>query len=171
MNKLYAGIDVHSANNYVYLMKPDGSKHSSFSVKNSPEGSKKVADNIVSALTVLELSNAVVGIEATGVYGDNLMIYLRDESNLAQFDCVFHVLNPKQVKKLKDAYSDLPNNDPVSAFIVADSLRFGRIASQPMYIDDGYRYKALQTLTRARFFAVQNLTREKQRFANYTETT
>jgi transposase len=36
-----------------------------------------------------------------------------------------------------------------------------------MYIDDGYRYKALQTLTRARFFAVQNLAREKQRFANY----
>ena len=32
---------------------------------------------------------------------------------------------------------------------------------------DDYRYKALQTLTRARFFAVQNLTREKERFANY----
>ncbi len=32
---------------------------------------------------------------------------------------------------------------------------------------DDYRYKALQTLTRARFYAVQNLTREKQRFANY----
>ena len=32
---------------------------------------------------------------------------------------------------------------------------------------DDYRYKALQTLTRARFDAIQNLTREKQRFANY----
>lgn len=32
---------------------------------------------------------------------------------------------------------------------------------------DDYRYKALRTLTRARFDAVQNLTREKQRFANY----
>lgn len=32
---------------------------------------------------------------------------------------------------------------------------------------DDYRYKALQTLTRARFYAIQNLTREKQRFANY----
>lgn len=32
---------------------------------------------------------------------------------------------------------------------------------------DDYRYKALQTLTRARFYAVQDLTREKQRFANY----
>jgi len=32
---------------------------------------------------------------------------------------------------------------------------------------DDYRYKALQMLTRARFFAIQNLTREKERFANY----
>lgn len=32
---------------------------------------------------------------------------------------------------------------------------------------DDYRCRSLQTLTRARFDAVQNLTREKQRFANY----
>lgn len=32
---------------------------------------------------------------------------------------------------------------------------------------DDYRYKALQTLTRVRFDVIQNLTREKQRFANY----
>jgi transposase len=107
-----------------------------------------------------------IGIEATGVYGDNLMIYLRDENGLAQFDCDFHVLNPKQVNKFKGAYSDLPTNDPVDAFVIADNLRFGRI-TKPLYIDDDYKYKALQTLTRARFFAVQNLTREKQRFANY----
>ena len=166
MNKLYAGIDVSSTNNHVYLMKPDGSKHSSFSTKNSPDGSKKMANSIVSALTSLNISNAVIGIEATGVYGDNLMFYLRDEISLSQFDCDFHVLNPKQVKKFKESYSDLPKNDPIDAFVIADSLRFGRI-TKPMYIDDDYKYKALQTLTRARFFAVQNLTREKQRFANY----
>lgn len=32
---------------------------------------------------------------------------------------------------------------------------------------DDYRYKALRTLTRARFDVIQNLTREKQRFVNY----
>lgn len=32
---------------------------------------------------------------------------------------------------------------------------------------DDYRYEALKTLTRARFYAMQNLAREKQRFANY----
>ena len=32
---------------------------------------------------------------------------------------------------------------------------------------DIYRYKALQMLNRARFFVIQNLTCEKERFANY----
>ena len=35
-----------------------------------------------------------------------------------------------------------------------------------VYMDD-YRYQALRTLTRARLDVIQNLTREKQRFANY----
>jgi transposase len=146
-------------------MKHDGEKHSSFSAKNNPAGSALISQKIVSALSSLGLSDTVIGIEATGVYGENLMTYLREDGALAQFDRKFHVLNPKQVKKFKDAYSDLPKNDPVDAFVIADNLRFGRITKE-IYMDD-YRYKALQNLTRARFFAVQNLAREKQRFANY----
>jgi hypothetical protein len=53
----------------------------------------------------------------------------------------------------------------VDAFVIADSLRFGRIGT-PIYMDD-YRYQALQKLTRARFYAVQNQSREMQRFMNY----
>lgn len=47
---------------------------------------------------------------------------------------------------------------------MADYLRFGRIASEVFM--DAYRYKALKTLTRARFDVIQNPFREKQRFAN-----
>ena len=36
MNPLFVGIDVSSKNNVAYLMKPDGSKHSSFSVQKQP---------------------------------------------------------------------------------------------------------------------------------------
>lgn len=67
--------------------------------------------------------------------------------------------------KGESAYPDLPKNDFVDAFVIADHLRFGRIAKE-VYMDD-YRYQALRTLTRARFDVIQNLTREKQRFANY----
>ena len=165
MNQLFIGIDVGSRNNAVYIMLPDGSKHSSFSVQNNLGGAQTLSKRVVAALEASDLSTVVIGMEATSVYGDNLMCFLREDGALGRFERKFHVLNPKQVKKFKDAYADLPKNDAVDAFIIADNLRFGRITNA-VYMDD-YRYKALQNLTRARFYAVQNLTREKQRFMNY----
>ena len=165
MNQLFVGIDVGSRDNAVYIMLPDGSKHSSFAVQNNLGGAQTLSKRVVAALIEKNLSAVVIGMEATSVYGDNLLCFLREDSALGRFERKLHVLNPRQVNKFKQAYSDLPKNDPVDAFVVADNLRFGRITT-PVYIDD-YRYKALQNLTRARFYAVQSLTREKQRFMNY----
>ena len=165
MNPLFVGIDVSSKNNVAYLMKPDGSKHSSFSVQNNLGGAKLLSERIVSALGSMQLERVVIGLEATSIYGDSLVYALREDGRLGRFQRKIHVLNPKQVRKFKEAYSDLPKNDWVDAFVIADHLRFGRI-NREVYMDD-YRYKALQTLTRARFDVIQNLTREKQRFANY----
>lgn len=161
---LYVGIDVSSKSNVVYLMLPNGDKHSSFSVANSHEGSNQLVRRIISALTSHSLDTVLIGLEATSVYGDNLVYFLREDATLAPFNRKIHVLNPKQVKKFHDSYNDLPKNDYVDSFVIADCLRFGRI-NKEVYIGD-YRYKALQNLTRARYFAVQNLTKEKQRFIN-----
>ena len=165
INQLFVGIDVGSRENAVYIMLPDGSKHSSFQVQNNLGGAQTISKRVVSALEGKNLSAATIGIEATSVYGDNLMCFLREDGALARFERKLHVLNPKQVKCFKDIHPELPKNDPVDAFVIADNLRFGRIAA-PIQIGD-YRYKALQTLTRARFYTVLNLTREKQRFMNY----
>lgn len=165
MEQLYVGIDVSSTKHAAYLMKPDGDKFSSFPMQNDRSGAKMISEKIVSALTKLGLKDVVIGMEATSIYGDNLVYALRDDGNLSRFHRKIHVLNPKQVKNFKKSYPELPKNDPVDAFVIADQLRFGRIGKE-VYMDD-YRYKALQTLTRARFYAVQNLTREKERFANY----
>ena len=165
MNPLFVGIDVSSRNNVAYLMNPDGSKHSSFSVQNNLGGAKILSEKIVSALRSLHLSDVVIGLEATSIYGDSLVYALREDGGLGRYQRKIHVLNPKQVRKFKEAYPDLPKNDFVDAFVIADHLRFGRIAKE-VYMD-GYRYQALRTLTRARFDVIQNLTREKQRFANY----
>ena len=165
MNQLFVGIDVGSRGNTAYLMRPDGDKHSNFTVQNTQGGAKILIDKIVSALTAMGLEQVVIGMEATGIYGDILVYALREDGALGRFQRKVHVLNPKQVSKFKESYSDLPKNDDVDAFVIADKLRFGRITKE-VYMDD-YRYKALQTLTRARFYAVQDLTREKQRFANY----
>jgi len=164
MDKLFAGIDVSRDTNAVFLMLEDGTKHSSFTVNNNLGGAHTLCQRIVSALYEKKLSAALIGIEATSIYGETLMYALREDGSLSKFDRKLHVLNPKQVKKFKDIHPDLPKNDPVDAFVIADNLRFGRI-SREVYMDD-YRYKALQTLTRARFRYVHNLVREKQRFMN-----
>jgi transposase len=164
VDKLFIGIDVGSRDNAVYIMKPDGSKHSSFEIQNNLGGAMTLSKRVASALADLVLSKVVIGMEATSVYGDNLMCFLREDGALARFDRKLYVLNPKQVKKFRDVHPELPKNDHVDAFVIADNLRFGRIAN-PVYMDD-YRYKALQQLTRARFYAVQNLSREKMRFMN-----
>lgn len=165
MNLLYVAIDVSSKTNAAYIMQPDGSKHSSISVQNNLGGAKQLSEKIVSALNATQLDDVVIGLEATSIYGDSLVYAFREDDRLGQFGRKIHVLNPKQVRKFKEAYPDLPKNDYVDAFVIADHLRFGRIASEVCM--DGYRCKALQTLTRAHFYAVRNLTREKQRFANY----
>ena len=164
MNPLYVGIDVSSKNNVIYLMLPNGNKHSSFSLANSHDGSTQLVKRIFTAMTSNNIDSVLIGLEATSVYGDNLVYFLKEDATLASFDRKIHVLNPKQVNKFKESYNDLPKNDYVDAFVIADCLRFGRI-NKEVYMDD-YRYKALQNLTRARYFAVTNLTKEKQRFIN-----
>lgn len=119
---------------------------------------------ILSALTSHFLDTVLIGLEATSVYGDNLVYFLREDAVLAPFNRKIYVLNPKEVKKFKEFYNDLPKNDYVDAFVIADCLRFGRI-NKEVYMGD-YHYKALQNLARARYFAVCNIVKEKQRFMN-----
>jgi transposase len=142
LNPLYVGIDVSSQNNVSYLMKPNGDKHASFSVQNNLGGAKLLAERIVSALDALELRDVVIGMESTSIYGNHLVHSLREDGSLGRYQRKIHVLNPKQVNKFKEAYPDLPKNDWVDAFVIADHLRFGRIASE-VYMDD-YRYEALK---------------------------
>ena len=164
MDKLYVGIDVSSRNNVVCLMKPDGTKNGTFYVPNSPSGSEKLIKQTLSALTANGLTNVVFGLEATGCYGDHLVYYLKESALLANYNRKIHVLNPKQVKKFRENYNDLPKNDYLDAFVIADCLRFGRI-NKEVYISDP-KFKALQTLTRQRFHIVKELAAEKQRMIN-----
>lgn len=83
MNPLYVGIDVSSKSNVVYFMLPNGDKHSNFSVANSHDGSTQLVKRICSALTSQSLDTVSIGLEATSVYGDNLVYFLREDASLA----------------------------------------------------------------------------------------
>lgn len=73
VNQLFVGIDVGSQNNAVYLMRPDGEKHSSFRMQNNRGGAKLLTERIVSAIQVQSLEGVVIGTEATSIYGDSLV--------------------------------------------------------------------------------------------------
>ena len=100
MNPLYVGIDVSSKSNVVYFMLPDGSKHSNFSVANSHTGSSQLVKRILSAMTSCSLDSVLIGLEATSVYGDNLVYFLREDAALARFNSKIHVRKSVNSKKL-----------------------------------------------------------------------
>jgi len=65
-------------------------------------------------------TDLVMGLEATSVYGEHITMFLRKDASLAPYNHKVFVLNPKQVNKFKAAYPDLPKNDYVNAFIIAE---------------------------------------------------
>ncbi len=89
----------------VYLMKPDGSKYSSFSVQNNLGGAKLLSERIVSALLSMQLNDVVIGLEATSIYGDSLVYTLREDGSLGQFQRKIHVLNPLSRFFLREHYA------------------------------------------------------------------
>ena len=99
MDKLFVGIDVGSRDNAVYIMLPNGDKHSSFGVQNNLGGAQILSKRVVAVMQDRELSNLAIGMEATSVYGDSLLCFLREDGALARFERKLFVLNPKQVNR------------------------------------------------------------------------
>ncbi|EOC99694.1 hypothetical protein L21TH_2274 [Caldisalinibacter kiritimatiensis] len=99
--------------------------------------------------------------ESTSVYSWHPAIFFNEDEALKEFNTKVYTINPKLIKKFKDAYVVLDKTDDIDAFIIADRLRFGRL---PLSIIKTEQYMALQRLTRMRFRLIQNLTREKKYF-------
>ena len=164
-NILYVGIDISKNTNVVHIMLPNGKKYEEFSVDNSLYGARLISKSVVKVLKHKKIKCTYFGLEATSIYGKNLIYFLNEDDDLKSFDHKVFELNPLQVTKFKESYSDLPKNDYVDAFIIADCLRFGRI-NKSAYTTD-YKYDALKQLTRARFSLIQLLVKEKISFLNH----
>lgn len=161
---LLVGIDVSSRENKVRFMDSFGTSLAKFSIPNNQPGAVLLSERITKTMTSCKLDSLVIGLEATSVYGEPLVYFLKQDSNINRFKPKIHVLNPKQVHHFKKAYPELDKTDDIDTWVIADYLRFGRI-SQEVYMDD--KITALQKLTRARFHTAHNLTREKNRFLDY----
>ena len=160
---LFVGIDVSKKSNAVRFIDPYGNTLKTFSVPNNHFGAEQIRDSIKDSLLHTDFTSVVAGMEATSNYADHLAMFLQNDEFLHDWNIKVHILNARQIKHFKKLYPEIPKTDMSDTLIIADYLRFGRI-SKEVILDE--KFIALRTLTRARFQAAQNLSREKTRFLN-----
>jgi len=159
--KLFVGIDVSSNHLDTCLMNMEGEQLAYFRVDNNLPGAQHLRDRIVAKADELLPAEIHIGLEATSIYSWHPAMYLHEDEALKQRKTKVFTINPKLINKFKAAYADLDKTDRIDAWIIADRLRFGRLATTIVMQE---QYMALQRLTRMRFHMVHNLTREKQYF-------
>ena len=161
LTTLFVGIDVGKTNNTVRLMDGGGETLSLFSVPNNADGTAKLQEKLRHKLLYTDYSKVTIGMESTSVYADHLATYLHNDEFLRKWECKVYIINAKLIKNFKKSYPELPKDDNIDTLIIADFLRFGRLLKSVRHDE---KYLALRNLTRARFQAAQNLSREKTRF-------
>lgn len=159
MNKLFVGMDVSQDDVKVYILDQEGNDAiPRFAVDNNPLGAETIAANILECCNRLSIHKVFAGLESTSVYGWHLQFFLADHVGLKAFDPMIISFNAKIIEAFKKSLGNLPKNDWIDAFTIAERLRFGRL---PKSCPVDFRYLALQRLTRHRFHIVDNIVREK----------
>lgn len=159
--KLFVGIDVSSKELEACFMDADGETLDTFTVENNLHGAAYLRDRIVAIADKHSAAGIHIGLESTSVYSWHPAMYLHEQEALQERNAKVFTINPKLIKKFREAYADLDKTDRLDAWIIADRLRFGRLTTTIVMQE---QYIALQRLTRMRFHLVHNLTREKQYF-------
>lgn len=158
---LFVGIDVSSKDMKACLMNQAGETLQAFTIDNNLQGASYLRDQMVSCYDQGSFQTIQIGLEATSVYSWHPAMFFHEDQMLRDRNAKVYTMNPKLIRKFKDAYPDLDKNDHVDAWLIADRIRFGRL---PLTIVMQEQYVALQRLTRMRYHLVHNLTREKQVF-------
>jgi len=159
LDKLFIGLDVSQKDYEVCVMDGEGERvGKGFSLRNNAEASEILVSRIAEAAQKRGVQKIFIGYESTSVYGWHLQYFLADSPVLKPLQPTIICFNPTVIENHKKALGDLPKNDRIDAFAIADRLRIGRL---PESAQVDFRYLALQRLTRHRFHIVENIAREK----------
>lgn len=160
LSTLFVGIDIASRTNVASAINFDQEyliKWKAF--PNTQTGTEDLAKEIASVLSNhTELKSVIIAMESTSFYGVHAANYLSSCNLLLPFSVQVYCLNPKDVRNYKKSFTDLPKNDNVDSFVIADFARVGKIKIQPWR---GSQYLALQRLTRHRMHIAECIAREK----------
>lgn len=159
---LFVGIDVSSSDFKVRILDERGNEPvKKLRVLNDKPGCEQVARYLTEACAKEKEDRLVIGLEATSVYSWPLQMFLAEDHCLAPLQPQIYSFNPKVVANFKKAYVDLPKNDWIDAWVIAERLRFGRL---PEGSQVDFRYLPLQRLTRFRCHLIEMISREKNYF-------
>lgn len=142
----YLGIDVSKSSSRFLILDDQGERFTrAFTLSNDKLSFQK----LLAHLKELNLSkdNLLVGIEATGIWWENLYSYLTE----AEFKVI--VLNPHQTNKFREALRKKAKTDDIDAYIVAGLLRSGEYASS--YVPEEL-IQTLREFTRLRYELIKN---------------
>lgn len=151
----YVGIDI--AKNFHVVSVLDAHERKVFSkavqITNSKDGYSKLLARLESISS--NVHDFIIGLEATGIYGENLWEFL----NTYGYDV--KLLNPFQVKRYREQHTmKKVKNDNIDSWIIALFLKDGKYSSG--YITDE-EYQSLRTLYRNRASVQSDMKELKKR--------
>jgi len=150
----YLGIDVSKATSrYVFLDDAGERFTKSFTLDNDHQGFNKLLEKL-KELT-LSPDNILIGIEATGIWWENLYGMLTEH----KFKVI--VLNPHQTNKFREALRIKAKTDDIDAYVIAGLLRSQEYSSS--FIPEE-SIQALREITKLRF----ELVKDRQNYERQT---
>ena len=154
---IYVGIDVASQKHDCFIMRDTGEVFSkkAFTIKNDIEGYKKLHNSINHFVESTKDSNVRIGLESTGHYSKNVLLYLIKQGYQTT------LINPILTNMDRKASSvRKTKNDKIDAEAICKFLDKNRLDFKP-YTLLSYHIDALKSLTRQRFSLVKQQTSQK----------
>jgi transposase len=138
----YVGIDIAKSFHVVSVIDDKETKviNKPFRINNNAKGFEKLL-TILDSIS-LDKSEFIIGLEATGIYGENLQEFLKSYAYLVK------LLNPFQTTRYREQVTmKKVKNDEIDSLVIALLLKDGKFSSG--YITDD-EYQSLRTLYRNR---------------------
>jgi len=138
----YVGIDIAKSFHVISIIDDEETKviNKPFKINNDAKGFEKLL-TILDSIT-LDKSKFTIGLEATGIYGENLQEFLKSKVYLVK------LLNPFQTTRYREQITlKKVKNDEIDSLVIALLLKSGKFSSG--YITDD-EYQSLRTLYRNR---------------------
>lgn len=151
----YVGIDIAKSFHVVSVIDDNETKviNKAFKINNDSKGFEKLL-TILEGVT-LDKDDFTIGVEATGIYGENLLEFLKSKGYIVK------LLNPFQTSRYREQITmKKVKNDNIDSLVIALFLKDGKYSSG--YVTDD-EYQSLRTLYRNRASIQSDMKEVKKR--------